>query len=191
MQNCSIRKDTYQQIDWLLSVRICIIRDMKGITLIGMPGSGKSTVGKLLANRLNLNFVDLDLLIKEKTGKTHQEILKEKGEQDFIRLEEALTLPLNLDKTVFSPGGSIIYSPAAMAKLMRETNIFYLNLPLEEIKKRLGENIDYRGIVGLKEKGIEGLFEERVPVYQSCAHHTLDCYGFDEKRIADGILWLL
>ncbi|MBI4992478.1 MAG: shikimate kinase [Candidatus Harrisonbacteria bacterium] len=164
---------------------------MKGVTLIGMPGSGKSTVGKLLASRLNLNFVDLDLLIKEKTGKTHQEILEKSGDKELLKLEEQYTLQLNFANTVFSPGGSIIYSPAAMAKLIRETNIFYLNLPLEEIKKRLGENIDYRGIVGLKEKGIEGLFEERVPAYQSCAHYTLDCHGFDEKRIAEGILWLL
>ena len=164
---------------------------MKGITLVGMPGSGKSTVGQILAKQLGWNFVDLDILIKEKIGKTHQEILEEQGEKEFIKLEGKLTTVLNFENTVFSPGGSIIYSEDAIEKLRNETEIFYLNLPLQEIKKRLGEGIDYRGIVGLKEKGIEALFEERVPAYKSCAHHTLDCHGFDEKKIAEGILWLI
>lgn len=164
---------------------------MKAITFIGMPGSGKSTIGKLLADRLQWNFIDLDLLIKEKTGKAHDQILEEAGEKELLRLEEFYTLGLNFNRLIFSPGGSIIYSPAAMEKLKRETAIFYLALPLEEIKIRLGDELYDRGIVGLKEKGIEGLFKERAPAYRACAHHTLNCQGFSEEKIIESIQQLI
>src|SRR3989344_8595530 len=114
---------------------------MNGITLIGMPGSGKSTVGKILAEKLSYQFIDLDKLILEKEGKSHDRILAEKGEQALKKTEERLTLELNIAKTIFAPGGSIVYSYPAMEKLAKESQIFYLYLPLEEIKKRLGGKI--------------------------------------------------
>jgi shikimate kinase len=163
---------------------------VKGITLIGMSGSGKSTIGKLLALELGYHFVDLDDLIKEKEGRSHAEILDEKGEDELLHLEEKYTLELNLMKTVFSPGGSIIYSAMAMEKLRRETTVIYLDLPLEIIKERLGNDVNCRGIVGLKEKGIAQLFSERVPLYQSCAHYVINCSGRSIKEIIEEICLL-
>ena len=124
---------------------------MKGITLIGMPGSGKSTIGKKLAERLKFRFVDLDELIKEKIGRSHAEILEKDGRDALINLENQLTLELNFENTIFSPGGSIIYSLVAMEKLRAETTVIYLELQLQEIQKRLGKNPNSRGIVGLQE----------------------------------------
>lgn len=160
---------------------------MKGITLIGMPGSGKSTIGKILAEKLGWNFIDLDILIKEKTGKTHAEILEEKGNQELLRLEDNLTFSLNLADAVFSPGGSIVYSALAMERLRKETIIIYLELSLSEIKSRLGDKIDGRGIVGLKEKGLEKLFKERDFLYRKYAQKVINCSGLSEKEILKAI----
>ena len=153
-----------------------------------MPGSGKSTIGKILADRLGWQFVDLDILIKEKEGKGHDQLIKELGEEKFLEIEEKQTLALDFNRTVFSPGGSVIYCPAAMEKLKRETRIFYLYLPLEAIEKRLGKNIDSRGIIGLKEKGLTKLFEERNVLYKNFSNQIIDCSGLTEESIIQEIL---
>lgn len=155
----------------------------KGITFIGMPACGKSAIGRLLADRLGYYIIDLDELIKEKEGKSHSEILEEFGEKELLRLEEMYALDLNFSRTVFSPGGSIIYSPKAMEKLRKETNIIYLELPLLEIENRLSGKIDSRGIIGLKEKGLERLFEERHYLYKKFCHHTINCRGLNQEEI--------
>lgn len=174
---------------------------MKAITLIGMPGAGKSTIGKVLADRLGFSagggpasgwkFVDLDVVIKEKEGKSHAEIAKKKGDDALVKIEETYTLGLDFDRVVFSPGGSIVYSPRAMEKLRRETWIIYLDLPFEEIRKRLGENLETRGIVGLAQKGLEGLFAERTPFYQKYAHHIINCLNLSDAEVVQKIYALL
>jgi len=160
----------------------------KGITLIGMPGSGKSTIGKKLAHALGWNFIDLDILINKKEGKSHSLIMEERGESGLMRLEENYTLPLNLERTVFSPGGSIVYSKKAMEKLSAETRIIYLDLPLKEIKRRLGAGAASRGIIGLEEKGLGGLFNERQALYQKTAHQKIMCLGLGAQAIISKII---
>lgn len=155
----------------------------KGITLIGMPASGKSTIGKLLAKKLGWKFIDLDILIKVQGGKSHADILAEQGDSALLNLEEFYTLGLNLADTVFSPGGSIVYSARAMEKLGKETEIIYLNLPMEEIRRRLGAAINDRGIVGLREKGLEKLYEERDSLYRQYSHRVIDCSRLKEDDI--------
>ena len=161
---------------------------MKGITLIGMPGAGKSTIGKMLAERLGHNFVDLDILIKEKEGRSHADILEQDGTETLLAAEEKHTLGLNLEKTVFAPGGSIVYSPRAMEKISGETILIYLSLPLSEIKRRLGKNIHSRGIVGLKEKGLASLFNERTPLYQNAAHFVIDSASLTDEAAVEKVL---
>lgn len=160
---------------------------IKGITLIGMPCSGKSTIGKKLAHNLGWNFIDLDVLIKEREGKSHSLIMKELGEEKLMRLEEKYTLPLNLKRTVFSPGGSIVYSKKAMKKLSAESKIIYLDLPLEEIKRRLGGIAASRGIIGLAKKGLADLFYERRVLYQNAAHQRIECLGLERPAIISKI----
>lgn len=161
---------------------------MKGITLIGMPGAGKSTIGKQLAKKLKFKFVDLDILIKQKEGRSHAKILEQDGAKELLRLENLYTIDSDLSKTVFSPGGSIIYSKPAMEKLEKETMIFYLDMSLGKIRKRLGKNLNTRGIVGLADKGLDGLFKERAPLYRKYAHYVIDCSVIGDKTIANEIL---
>jgi|SRR3989344_761382 len=162
---------------------------MKGISLIGMPGAGKSTIGRQLAGRLNWRFVDLDSVLEEKTGQPPAEFIKEKGERAFLDLEEKSALELDLANAVFAPGGSIVYCQKAMEKIRRETAVFFLDWPVEEIKKRLAPNPLERGIIGLASQGIENLFTERRPLYQSWAHHTILCSSDLEKEIIDQIIF--
>ncbi|MBI2551716.1 shikimate kinase [Candidatus Uhrbacteria bacterium] len=159
-----------------------------GITLIGMPGSGKSTVGKLLAARLDWKFVDLDALILEKEGIGHEQILAEHGAQKLLELENRYTLKLDMKHVIFSPGGSIVYCAPAMEKLKMETLVVYLDVPLAEVRARIGENPkNIRGIVGFEEKGLAGLFAERVPLFREYAHYTIQSLGRDPQDVAGEI----
>jgi shikimate kinase len=150
---------------------------MKGITLIGMPGSGKSAIGKRVAPRLGFKFIDLDELILQTQGIYHHDYMMQKGEPALVELENNLTLGLNLEDTIFSPGGSIIYSKNAMDKLKKETLLVYLSVSLEQVKKHLGDKINRNGIIGLAAKGIEGLYKERTPLYEKFADIIIDCIG--------------
>lgn len=155
--------------------------------MIGMPGSGKSTVGRLLAERLKFRFIDLDNFIKEAEKKSHAEIAKEKGDSELMRLEELYTLNLDLEDTVFSPGGSLVYSRPAMRRLMKDTLVVHLDVPCEEIEKRIGDKAASRGIVGFAEKGLVGVFRERHPLYQANAHIALNCRGLDVSATVAGV----
>ncbi|MDR3546709.1 MAG: shikimate kinase [Candidatus Pacebacteria bacterium] len=146
---------------------------MRGVTLIGMPGSGKSTIGQLLAQQLGLLFLDLDIYIAAQEKKKVAAIIGERGDTVLAQLEEKCALLVPLDDTVFSPGGSIVYSAKAMERAQSETDIIFLDVSLEEITKRL-ENAAERGIVGLREKSLEELYNERLPLYQEYADHTVN-----------------
>ena len=164
---------------------------MRGVTLIGMPGAGKSTIGKKLAKKIDFDFVDLDLLIKEKEGKSHVQLIRQKGEKEFKRLEEKHALEVRLANTIFSPGGSIVYSALVMERLSNESKIIYLEVPLKEIEQRLGAKAVSRGIIGLKEKGLRRLYRERTPLYQKYAHHIINCSGFSDEEVVSRCLDLL
>ena len=90
------------------------------LVLIGMPGSGKSTVGVLLAKQLGLGFIDTDLLIQEEAGRTLQDIVDGDGYQALRRIEEQVLLRLDVRRQVISTGGSAVYSEPAMSHLKAE-----------------------------------------------------------------------
>lgn len=131
------------------------------ITLIGMAGVGKSSIGKILAKELGYRFIDVDDLIMEKTGKTIQQLLES---NELLKLEEEYVLELKVNNTVISPGGSIVYSEKAMNYLKKISKIIFLKDSLENIQKKI-KNKETRGIVGLKEKGLRKVFDEREHLY--------------------------
>jgi shikimate kinase len=154
------------------------------ITLIGMPGAGKSYMGKILAEWMKYSFIDTDILLENKFGMKLQKIIDDIGIEKFIKEEANIILELqNIDSTVLSPGGSIIYSSAAMDHLKKISNIVFLNVPLEMIKPRITETS--RGIVGIKEKTFEELFNERLPLYLKYADFVVDD---NEQKTADDIV---
>lgn len=140
------------------------------LTLIGMPGAGKSTIGKKLAGELKYNFIDIDKKIEKIEKKSIQKILDSLGEKGFVLVEEREILKLNgVSNAVISPGGSVIYSKKSMELLKKISVIIFLKSSLKKIKKRI-YNINNRGIVGLREKGFEKLYKEREKLYNKYAN---------------------
>jgi len=146
------------------------------ITLIGMPGAGKSIMGKALAKALGYRWVDGDRAIEEKTGRRLQDIINEDGLSAFRKIEEEVLLSLSEKDTVISTGGSAIYYDRAMQNFKANGKVVYLYVGVDELIKRLGD-YSKRGIVLAPGKTIRDLYEERVPLYEKYADITLNCDG--------------
>jgi shikimate kinase len=137
------------------------------ITFIGMAGAGKSVVGKELAKQLEYDFIDVDSVIEEKYNKTPQELIDEFGDEKFLEIESTEVLNIKVDKTIISPGGSIVYVPEAMEHLKNISTIIYLQVPFEVIEERI--NVNERGLIGIKEKSLRELSEQRYSLYEKYA----------------------
>lgn len=159
-------------------------KEKSNIVLIGMPGSGKSTVGVLLAKRLGYSFVDVDLVIQEKEGKLLKEIIEEQGEDGFLEVEERVNAELEVTRTVIAPGGSVIYGRKAMEHLKSIGTVVYLKINCEELTRRLG-NLKDRGVVLREGMTLKDLLEERIPYYERYADVTLDETGMESGDVVD------
>ena len=143
------------------------------ITLIGMPASGKSSVGVVLAKRLGKKFVDTDIVIQEKYGKLLKELIEEHGDEGFREIEEEVNAGLDLDNCIISPGGSVVYGEKAMRHLKEISVIIYLELSYTAIKSRLGD-LRERGITLKEGQSLKDLYLERVPLYEKYADITVN-----------------
>ena len=154
------------------------------IVMIGMPGSGKSTLGLALAEQIGYTFVDVDRVIEAETGKLLKEIIAEQGDDGFLKVEEEINASLQAERTVFAPGGSVIYGPKAMEHLKDIATIVYLKVPFEELEKRLG-NLQERGVVLKDGMTLRDLYNERLPYYDRYAEVIMDETGKDfEQTVA-------
>lgn len=160
---------------------------MKSIVLIGMPGSGKSTVGVLLAKQLRRDFVDTDLVIQTETGRALQEILDNEGIPGFLAVEERVILGFAPLGRVVATGGSVVYSESAMAHLGANAVVVYLQCDLKSLEKRL-RNLDSRGVVRRAGQSVEELLVEREPLYQKWAQVTVDNSHEDHTPVVAEIL---
>lgn len=143
------------------------------ITLIGMPASGKSSVGVVLAKRLGKKFVDTDIVIQERYGKLLKEIIEEHGDEGFREIEDEVNAGLDLDNCIISPGGSVVYGEKAMQHLKEISVIIYLELSYTAIKSRLGD-LRERGITLKEGQSLKDLYLERVPLYEKYADITVN-----------------
>jgi shikimate kinase len=150
------------------------------ITLIGMTGSGKTTLGKKLAKFLSYKFIDPDETIIKNHGYL-QDIINKKGENSFLKIEERVILDLKkIKNSIISPGGSVIYLKKAMDFLQKQSIIVFLNVDLEHIKKRI--NIEKRGIIGLKNKTIEEIFKERFELCKKYADIIINTLEYKTEK---------
>lgn len=147
---------------------------MNNITLIGMPGSGKSTVGVLLAKMLGRQFLDVDLLIQEREGRLLQEILDSRGTQAFLDIEEAVIRSLDCEGYVIAPGGSAVCREAAARHLKSLGTAAYLRVSLEELERRI-LNMSSRGIASEPGQTLADVMAFRTPLYEKYADLILDC----------------
>ncbi len=104
-----------------------------------MPGSGKSTVGVVLAKKLGFQFIDSDLVIQEQSGKLLYQLIEELGEAGFLVLENKINAQIQADKSVIATGGSAVYGEEAMRHFKKTGTVVYLKLPYEELEVRLGD----------------------------------------------------
>ena len=146
---------------------------MKNVVLIGMPGSGKSTVGVVLAKVLGYRFIDSDLVIQEAEGKLLHEIISERGIEGFLEVENKINSELNPERSVIATGGSVIYGKEAMEHLSEIGTVVYLKLPYDVLVRRLG-NLKDRGVVLKEGQTLKGLYEERTQLYEKYAQLTVD-----------------
>lgn len=160
---------------------------MSNIVLIGMPGSGKSTVGVLLAKMLGMNFIDADLLIQQSEGMKLYEILAQKGNDYFAKVEEEVNASIEVENTVIATGGSAVYSEAAMNHLKQNGAAVYLDVPFDELQKRL-TNIKTRGIAIRPGKTLEDVFRERLVLYDRYADITVDCINMTVEENVEKII---
>ena len=166
---------------------------MKGkncITLIGMPGAGKSTIGVLLAKSTLKKFIDTDLIIQQKQGKSLCDIIEERGTDSFLELENEIICGVEYENSVIATGGSAVYGEQAMEKLSAISTVVYLSLPLSEIEKRIS-NIHTRGVAMKNGDTLDALFRERAPLYKKYAHITVDCSALTAEECVEKILSLI
>lgn len=148
----------------------------KNITLIGMPGSGKSTVGVLLAKTLGYRFLDADLLIQQREGALLQDILDQRGVEGFLDVEENVICSLDCAGTVIAPGGSAVCREQAALRLKELGLVVYLHVPLAELERRIS-NITTRGIAMAPGQTLADVYAIREPLYRKYADLTVDVTG--------------
>lgn len=149
---------------------------MDNIILIGMPGSGKSTVGVVLAKALGLGFVDVDLLIQEREGALLQQLIDSRGVERFLDLERDAILSLRCRGTVVAPGGSCVCREESIAHMRGLGTVVYLELPLEDVAGRI-HNLASRGIALSPGQTLADVYRYRAPLYERCAHITVPIRG--------------
>lgn len=146
---------------------------MHRLTLIGMPGSGKSAVGKIVATRLGWNFIDTDHCMEQRFGIKLQALIDQVGAESFGQIEEETVLSLAApEQTVISTGGSIVYSDKAMRHLASVSTTVFLDVPVGSLRGHIALEAP-RGIVGMSGGGLEELYKQRLPLYRKYADITV------------------
>lgn len=164
--------------------------EQKGISLIGMPTSGKTTIGKVVAERLSWPMLDVDRWMEQQEGIPLADVIETKGVDYTLELETHCLQNASLYETVVSTPGSIIYNHV-LGTLQAQTDIVWLDVPYKEIERRLAIDPNpnrINTIIGVKEKGLERLYNERVPVYKKWAKFIIDCTAKDPFEIAAEVI---
>lgn len=160
---------------------------MRNIILIGMPASGKSTVGVVVAKRLGLEFVDADLLIQKQEKRLLKDIIEQEGNDGFLAIENQVNRDLNVEQAVISPGGSVVYCEEAMQHYKEIGDVVYLQTSFEEINRRIS-NAKNRGVVLREGQTLRDLYEERVKLFEKYADHTVSEEGCSLEETIDKVL---
>ena len=146
---------------------------MSNIIIIGMPGSGKSTFGKQLAEARRLDFVDTDTLIEERFGASLQDVVDGQGLAAMLELEQEMICAVEVTHSVVATGGSVVYSEKAMQHLSSLGDIVYLRISVDTMVQRVSAAME-RGLFKDPSTTLEELYYERLPLYAKWANITLE-----------------
>jgi shikimate kinase len=152
------------------------------LVLIGMPASGKSTVGVQLAKWKSMGFIDTDLLVQARADESMQAFQDTNGMEAYRTLECNTVGSLVCENCVIATGGSAVYCDGAMQHLKKIATIIFLDVPVEEIKQRIG-SITERGVVISPGMTLDDLHAERRPLYLKYADVVIDCSGKPQDEL--------
>lgn len=152
---------------------------MKFIALIGMPGSGKSTIGRAVTQKLNYQFLDSDDAIEQSFGCSIPEIFEQYGEEKFREAERNTILDIINEKShpfILSTGGGAFMNEDIRANLLSETTVFYLQASLDKLWQNIQNSYHNRPLLKFDDpkERISKLLQERESIYQQ-AHEKIDC----------------
>lgn len=160
---------------------------MKNIIFIGMPTSGKSTIGIVLAKRLGYRFIDTDLLIQEQEGKLLSELIAEKGNDGFLAIENQVNRDVEAENAVIAPGGSVVYCHEAMEHFKKIGTVVYLKMSYETLMSRIHDP-KKRGVVLKDGQTMHMLYDERVQLFERYADVVFDEDLYDWEEMTDRVM---
>lgn len=159
--------------------------EKSNIILTGMPGSGKSTVGIILAKELCMDFIDTDVLIQVDKGMILQDIYDASGVERFLDIEEQYVMGLAVTDTVIAPGGSVILNDRVMSYLRQSGITVFLDVPIDSIKQRI--DLYSRGTVREPGETLDDVWRKREPLYRVYADIVVKCGEMGQMEIAQYI----
>ncbi len=157
---------------------------MKNIILIGMPATGKSTVGVVLAKLMGYSFIDTDILISNFEKRPLAQIIADEGYDAFIEIEGRAGAGLSCEKTIVATGGSMVFSEAAMKNLTSLGTVVWLDTPVEELESRVIGSLEDRGVATPHRMSFREIFEQRRPLYEKYADVRISCKGNAETVVS-------
>lgn len=158
------------------------------ITLIGMPGAGKSTLGVVLAKKLGYRFVDTDLLLQEGSGMLLSQLIEQRGVDGFVAAENELLAGLQCEHHIIATGGSAVYSEQGMENLKALGLVLFIDIGIDELHRRLHQDLLDRGVVVRQGSTIEDLYQERLPLYRGYADITVKTDGLSTRKAVETII---
>lgn len=152
--------------------------------LIGMPASGKSTVGVILAKIIGYNFVDTDIVIQSRARKRLSDIIDQEGVDYFLEFENKVNASVNVSRSVIATGGSAVYGEEAMEHFRGIGKVIYLQSSYETIRHRL-HDIHQRGVVLKEGQTFQDLYRERVALYEKYADIVISEHQSIEDTVTE------
>ena len=166
------------------------MKSNKNIVLLGMMGSGKSTIGYLLSNKINSDFYDIDKIIEEEEGLKITEIFENKGENYFRKIEEKICLKiLKFNKKIISLGGGSFLNNKIREEIQNNHVSFWLNWNTSTIIRRIKKNKNRPILKGMSENEINKLLIKRKKIYEK-AHLKINCENLSKNEIINKIIKL-
>lgn len=161
------------------------------IVLIGVPGAGKTTVGQILADKLQMPFIDSDQVIEQESGKSISDIFVQDGESHFRLLEKnTIAKAMHNPEIVLSIGGGALLD-ADTRELVKQNVCIWLQAGLSQAVDRVGMNRNRPLLLGNIRGQLADLMTAREPLYLECAKHAVDTNNMTPDQVADKIIQIL
>ena len=163
---------------------------MDNIIFIGMPASGKSTIGVVAAKRMGYEFLDTDLLIQKREKCLLKDIIAQKGIDGFLAIEDQVNASVDVEHTIIAPGGSVVYCENAMRHFKEIGTVVYLHASYQTISDRIGD-AEKRGVVLRDGQTLRQLYEERRVLFEKYADITINEDGLTLEETIGKVMEVL